>query len=266
LFFSFNFNLTAILKTTITFILFSILASSIYIFNDIMDIKEDKKHPIKRLRPLPSGKIKKLTAIILMIFLASFSLLLSLLINTTLFIVFVSYFILNILYSIKLKHISIIDISCISISFILRLVAGAVAINVSLSMWIILITFLLALFLALAKRRDDVLLSKQGKKTRKNIDGYNLEFINASMILMAGIVIMSYILYTVSEEVINRLHTHYLYITSFFVILGFMRYMQITFVEENSGSPTKIILKDKFIQIIICCWIISFFIIVKVIK
>lgn len=126
-------------------------------------------------------------------------------------------------------------------------------------------TFLLALFLALAKRRDDVLLFSQGKETRKNIDGYNLEFVNASMVLMGGVIIVSYILYAVSIDVINRVHTDKLYLTAFFVILGVMRYMQITFVEQNSASPTKIIVKDKFLQLTILSWIVSFMLVVKIV-
>lgn len=125
-------------------------------------------------------------------------------------------------------------------------------------------TFLLALFLAIAKRRDDVILSNKGKETRKNIDGYNLEFVNAVMVFMSGVIVVSYILYTVSDDVIKRLHTENLYLTSSFVILGIMRYMQITFVEENSGSPTKIVLKDRFLQITILLWLLSFFLVVNI--
>ena len=266
LFFSFNFTASSVLKTFVAFVLFSILASSIYIFNDLMDIEEDRKHPVKQLRPLASGKISKATATFIMVFLSILAFLPSFLFNPMLFTIFLAYSTLNILYSLLLKHIPILDILCISTGFILRLLAGAVVTNIPLSMWIIIITFLLALFLALAKRRSDVLLALQGEKTRKSIDGYNLEFVNASMVLMAGIVIMSYILYTISDSVIKKLNTHYLYFTVFFVILGIMRYMQVTFVEQNSGSPTKIVLKDRFVQIVILFWIISFAVIVKVIK
>lgn len=230
-----------------------------------MDIKEDKQHPKKRLRPLASGKITKKTAKSLMtiLFLISFSF--SFFINYSLFIVLLIYTILNIAYSIKLKHIAIVDIFIIAIGFVLRLFAGAAMIDATLSMWIIIITFLLALFLALAKRRDDVLLSNQGKEIRKNIDGYNLEFVNASMILMSGVVIVSYILYTVSDTVMQKFGTSDLYITTLFVILGIIRYMQITFVYQDSGSPTKIVLQDRFLQLTILSWIVSFIVVIKVI-
>jgi len=264
LFFSFNFeDNTKIITTFIIFIIFSLLASSVYILNDLMDIEEDKAHPTKKNRPLASGSISISTAKFLFIFLASISLICSFLISIDLFYVLVSYFVLNILYSLKLKHISIVDIFIIATGFVLRLFAGSVATDIHLSMWIIIITFLLAIFLALAKRRDDVLLSQQGAKTRKNIDGYNLEFVNATMTVMSGVVVVSYILYTVSSEVISRVHTEYLFLTSFFVLLGIFRYMQITFVEQKSGSPSKIVLNDLFLQITLILWVISFILIVK---
>jgi 4-hydroxybenzoate polyprenyltransferase len=265
LFFTFSFNATDFFNVLIVFILFSTIASSIYTFNDLMDIEEDKRHPTKKFRPLASGQISTLSAKIIIIFLALSSLFLSFLMSEYLFFILVIYFILNILYSVKLKHIAIVDIFIIATGFVLRLFAGASVVDTTLSMWIIIITFLLALFLAIAKRRDDILLSLQGKQTRKNIDGYNLEFVNATMILMSSVIIVSYILYTVSEAVILRLGSEYLYLTTFFVILGIIRYMQITFVEENSGSPTKIVLKDRFLQITILLWLISFFVIVKIV-
>ena len=170
---------------------------------------------------------------------------------------------INIFYSFKLKHIAIVDIFIIAFGFVLRLFIGGTCGNIELSHWIILMTFLLALFLALAKRRDDVMLSSQGKTLRKNIDGYNYEFISASMILMSGVIIVSYILYTVSNDVVEKFNTSNLYLTSIFVILGILRYMQITFVEQNSGSPTKVVLTDRFLQITILLWLISFIGVIK---
>jgi len=229
-----------------------------------MDIEEDRKHPTKRYRPIASGKIGLKTAHTLSFGLAFISLIISFFYNLNLFLVLIIYLVTNILYTIKLKHIPIVDIFIVSSGFVLRLFAGNSVVDEPLSMWIIIMTFLLALFLALAKRRDDVILSTKGQQTRKNIDGYNFEFVNAGMVLMASVVIVVYLLYTVSPSVTQKFGTDYLYLTSFFVILGIMRYMQITFVEENSGSPTKIVLKDKFIQITIVLWLISFILVVKI--
>jgi len=186
LFFTFTFSFEHVVDTFIVFILFSLLASSIYILNDYMDIEEDRQHPKKKFRPLASGEVSKNSARILFVFLAILPLFISFLISTKLFLVLAIYFILNIAYSLGLKHITIIDIFIIASGFVLRLFAGASVIDTQLSMWIIIMTFLLALFLAIAKRRDDVLLANDGKETRKNIDGYNLEFVNAVMVLMGG--------------------------------------------------------------------------------
>lgn len=263
LFFSFSFTSEKIIMVCLGFLLFSLAASSIYVLNDYQDIEEDKAHPTKRNRPLASGKVSKSSAKVLIFGLMSFSLFGSVVLSIDFMAVVMFYIVLNIAYTFRLKHVSILDISIIAVGFVLRIYAGAVLIGNSPSMWIVLVTFVLALFLALAKRRDDCLLALDGKKTRKNIDGYNLEIVNSAMSLMAGVTILSYIMYTVSPEVIARLGTHNLYLTSFFVIIGILRYMQLTFVLQNSGSPTKLVLKDRFLQLTIITWIISFYIIIK---
>lgn len=264
LFFTFNFQTEVVTTVAIGFALFSLAASSIYVLNDYHDIAEDRAHPTKKNRPLASGAVSKKTAIILMLTLFSVSLVGAAILSSMFVLVLAIYILMNIAYTFGLKHISILDISIIAIGFVLRIYAGAVLIGNTPSMWIVLVTFVLALFLALAKRRDDCLLALDGKKTRKNIDGYNLEMVNAAMTLMAGVTVMSYIMYTVSPEVIERLGTHNLYLTSVFVIIGILRYMQLTFVEQNSGSPTKLVLKDRFLQLVLIGWIGSFYLIVKV--
>lgn len=263
LFFSFSFEIKSFIATLIAFVLYSLVASSIYTLNDIVDIDEDRKHPKKKNRPLASGRVSIKSAKVIFVILAFFSFISAFLYDESLFLVLLIYFILNIAYSFKLKHINIVDIFIIATGFVLRLFAGAVVIEAPLSMWIIIMTFLLALFLAVAKRRDDVLLASRGKNTRKNINGYNLEFVNAVMVFMSGVIVVAYILYTVSNEVIERLNTQYLYLTTFFVILGIMRYMQLTFVEQNSGNPTKMVLKDRFLQITILFWVSSYFLVIK---
>ncbi|MFZ5985803.1 MAG: UbiA prenyltransferase family protein [Bacillota bacterium] len=252
-------DIAVILKLWLAFAIFSLIASTVYVINDIRDIEYDKEHPIKRNRPLASGKIQVKHAAFTAILFALTGFTVSVFLNMQMFYLVVLYFILNILYSVKLKHIAIVDICIIAVGFCIRVFVGGVIADVELSEWIILMTFLLAVFLALAKRRDDVLIFlKSGDKPRKNIDGYNLEFIDASMIIMASVVIVSYIMYSVSFEVTSRLHTDKLYITVLFVILGILRYLQITFVENRSGSPTEIFLKDRFIQFSVAAWLLTF--------
>jgi len=263
LFFTVNFKTEAVTTVGIGFALFSLAASSIYILNDYHDIDEDRAHPTKKNRPLASGAVSKKTAMVLMFTLFILALVGAAMFSSMFALIVVLYITMNIAYTFGLKHISILDITIIAIGFVLRIYAGAVLIGNTPSMWIVLVTFVLALFLALAKRRDDCLLALDGKKTRKNIDGYNLEMVNAAMTLMAGVTVVSYIMYTVSPEVTQRLGTHNLYITSLFVIIGILRYMQLSFVEQNSGNPTKLIQKDRFLQLVLIGWIGSFYMIIK---
>ena len=241
------------------FIAFSLCASSVYILNDYIDIEADRRHPKKKYRPLAAREISIKSAWIILIILFLLGTGTSLALDIKVFYIILTYFVLNILYSLKLKHLPIIDVSIIATGFVLRLFVGSEATGVPLSMWIIIVTYLLALFLALAKRRDDILaFLETGDKARKSIDGYNLEFINSSMMVMASVVIVSYIMYTISAEVITKMNTNRLYLTVIFVILGVLRYMQITFVENKSGLPTEILMKDKFIQIVLVGWIVMF--------
>jgi decaprenyl-phosphate phosphoribosyltransferase len=247
-----------LIRCLLAFVLFSVAASSIYILNDIMDINEDKRHPEKKNRPIASGAISiKIAKIYFLVFMVM-ALLGSYYVSTNLTLVLGCYILINILYSLKLKNYSIVDISLIAIGFVLRIFAGSAIIKTMPSMWIILMTFLLALFLALAKRRDDILLSSKGLEVRKNIQGYNLQFVNSGMNIMAGVVIVSYILYTVSAEEALEIGSDYLYLTVFFVIMGILRYLQIAFVESNSGSPTKLLWHDRFLQFVILIWLLSF--------
>jgi 4-hydroxybenzoate polyprenyltransferase len=248
-----------LLSAFIAFIAFSLSASAVYILNDYFDIEDDKNHPKKRFRPLASGEVSKKEAVSMMMLLfgSAIALISCISFDATLILFF--YVMMNIAYSLHLKHMAIVDVTIIAIGFVLRLFMGSVATGIALSHWIVIMTFLLALFMALAKRRDDVLIYENtGKKMRKVIDGYNLQFLDVAMAIMASVVIVSYVMYTSSPEVIERMGSEYLYLTSLFVIMGVMRYLQIAFVHLNSGSPTGIMLKDRFIQFTLLLWIVSF--------
>jgi len=248
-----------LLNAFIAFVVFSLTASAIYTFNDYHDIEEDRQHPKKKTRPLASGDISKSQAVMLMGILGiiSFTVIAFLSLEAT--SILAVYVIMNIAYSFYLKHIAILDVVIIAIGFVLRLFIGSAVTGIPLSMWIVIMTFLLALFMALAKRRDDVLIYlNTGKKMRKVIDGYNLQFLDTAIAIMASVVIVAYIIYTTSSDVLARVHSEYLYLTAIFVILGIMRYLQVTFVLKDSGSPTKIVLKDKFMQFTLVGWIITF--------
>jgi 4-hydroxybenzoate polyprenyltransferase len=264
LFFAFRlFELLPFIQTALTFIAFSLTSAAVYIFNDIRDVEDDRKHPKKCKRPIAAGRVSIPEAYRLMLSVLGLGLFTAFaFVGIDVFIILLLYLVLNTAYSLKLKHKAIIDITCIATGFVFRVYSGAFAADVAVSQWIILMTFLLAIFLALAKRRDDLLLAESGKATRKSLDGYNFEFVSTAMAIMAAVSIVGYVMYTVSPEVVSRYGTANLSFTTFFVIIGFLRYFQITFVLERSGSPTMVLLKDLFLQIVITAWLLSFFIII----
>ena len=170
---------------------------------------------------------------------------------------------MNIAYCLKLKQYAILDVSIIAVGFVMRVLIGGWAANIWVSQWLVLMTFLITLFLALAKRRDDFSLFEQtGKKPRVSITGYNKEFINEAIGIVLSITMVCYIMYTMSDEVIERIGSVYLYLTSVWVLVGLFRYMQKTIVYDDSGSPTKTLYHDHFIQFCILGWIMSFFAII----
>jgi 4-hydroxybenzoate polyprenyltransferase len=252
-------DMLALTRTAIAFFAFCAAASAVYIYNDSMDVEDDRRHPRNRARPLASGAVDKTSAYILMSVLFAAGAATFLLLDRDAFLLLGFYILLNVLYTIRLKHIPLLDVVIISFGFVIRIFVGSTVSGVALSIWIVIMTFLLALFLALAKRRNDILIYLQtGEKMRKSVDGYNMEFLNSSMMIMASVVIVSYILYTVSPDVQAKMHTDKLYLTAFFVVLGILRYLQITIVENDSGSPTAILLQDRFLQLILLGWMALF--------
>lgn len=247
----------------LAFISFCFSASFIYILNDLLDAPSDREHPTKKLRPIASGLVNKQTAIIIMSIFLILSFFIASLINISCVVILSSYIFLNICYCLKLKHVVILDAFCIAAGFILRLLIGSQASSISLSHWIIIMTFLLALFLAFAKRRDDVLIFETtGKRMRKVIEGYNLEFLNSIMSIMCSVTLVAYIQYVTSFEIVEKWGTQNLYLTTIFVLLGILRYLKITIIDKKSGSPTKIVLNDLFIQLILASWVLSFLFII----
>ena len=266
LFFAFKLmNGSLLFACTQSFLSFSLLASSVYVFNDIRDISSDRQHPDKKKRPIASGRISVKQGVWFALVLILMSMSFWYFLKKQTILIFLAYASMNGIYTIRLKHIAVLDVTCIAVGFVLRILIGTVQADLSTSHWIILMTFLLAMFLALAKRRDDLILQERNdSKLRRSMDGYNLEFVSLSMLLMAGVTIVSYIMYTVSPEVLSRYNNEYIYLTTFWVILGIMRYLQIALVEKNSGSPTQVLWKDTFIKIVLLGWILSYFIIMYV--
>lgn len=252
----------------VTALCFSFAASSIYCLNDIVDVDDDRRHPVKCHRPMASGAIsitQGYTLMFLMFFLSMLStfLLRQSQLETASVILF--YWLLNIAYCLKLKQYAIIDVCVVSFGFVLRILAGGYATSIHLSKWIVLMTFLLMLFLSFAKRRDDVVrMNETGHAPRQNTIRYNLTFINQAITITSSVTLVCYIMYTVSPETIQNFHTDYLYLTSVFVLVGLLRYIQIAVVDKRSGDPTKVMLHDRFMQFVVLAFGLAFLFIIYV--
>ena len=247
------------------FLSFCCIASSVYILNDYRDIEDDRKHPVKNKRPMASGAISKSMGLIICLLLTIIGFGLAWWIRDKFFFVLAIYFVMNLAYSFGLKAIPILDIIIVAVGFVLRTKGGSVISKIPLSEWAIIMVFLLALFMVIGKRRDDVLLKlNSGTDMRRSIKGYNLELLNVLLSLVCSVIIVSYFMYTMSEQVQRQLGAYRLYYTCLFVVAGIMRYLQIIFVSADSASPTKILYKDRFIQITLLLWIASYVFIIYV--
>lgn len=257
------FNTDKILHLVAGFFAVSLIASSVYILNDYKDIESDKLHPEKSKRPLAAGTAKVLQAFLLLGLCLAIGFGIAATLDIKFMALLIVYFAMNIAYSFGLKNIAIVDIMIIAIGFSLRIKMGGVIAKLPITEWLNIMVFLLAIFMAIAKRTDDLhLKNTSGIQTRKSISGYSLELLNVYLAIVSAIIIITYMLYTLSPVIINRFKSYRLYYTSLFVIAGLFRYLQIVYIMKDSGSPTKILYKDRFIQIVILLWIISFYIII----
>ncbi len=277
----------ALLAGVVAFFSFSFAASSIYCFNDIHDVADDRRHPEKCHRPVASGAVSAAQAYGVMGLTFVLGVLLTFLlpflehqtaagplpsdgmprpesscISPTLYVV-VFYWLLNLAYCVRLKQYAIIDVCIVAFGFVLRMLAGGEAAGIELSHWIVLMTFLITLFMAFAKRRDDVLrMERTGEAPRKNTNRYNATFMDQALTITASVTLVCYIMYTVSPEVMRNFHSDKLYLTSIFVLVGLLRYMQIAVVDKRSGDPTKVVLRDRFVQFDVLAWLVAFVLII----
>ncbi|MCU7613136.1 decaprenyl-phosphate phosphoribosyltransferase [Chryseobacterium sp. GMJ5] len=267
LFFSGNIkNIDLLSKSIFAFIIFSLAASIVYILNDYNDIEADRQHPEKRKRPLASGAISKSTAItiltgliitdIILIFFAQYYFQQNLWKFAT---IIGFYFVMNLAYTFKLKHVPIIDIFIIATGFVLRVQAGGYITGIFISQWATLLTFVLALVLAIGKRRGELINAQVSGKTRKALDGYNVQFADIALSISVTLAIICYLMFTLSAEVQQKFHERVFY-TVIFVVFAFLRYLQQTLVYNRTESPTKIVYRDRYIQITLILWVAAFLI------
>lgn len=247
-------NPTAFARTLAGFFLFCILSSTVYIINDIMDVEADRQHPRKKNRPIASGKLSIRAAWITAGIFLLVTFICAYLLSPVFLIIAVCYFALNLAYSMRLKHIVIIDVVMLSIGFVLRVGGGVSLIQVErFSPWLYVVTFLLALYLGFGKRRAELkLLSSSAANHRKVLDGYSLPFLDQIMMMISGTTIIAYSLYTFSAP--NLPANHSMMLTIPFVVYGLLRYLQLTEIQEINLAPDEVLLVDRPLQIVILLW------------
>ncbi len=251
-------NVLLLRDSLITFISFSFITSSVYILNDFMDREQDRAHQSKKNRPLAAGKISvahaSVTAAVLVV--VGLGLIFQLSIDT--FYISLFYVAIMIGYCLVFRKIALVDVGIIAIGFVLRLYVGSTVTGFPNSMWIVIMTFLLAVFIALAKRRDDINNPViEENKTRESLNGYNLVLVDIMITVLVPIIIVTYILYCTADNNVARIGEN-LYLTSVFVFFGFMRYLQLVFVKNQGGDPIKLFYHDTGIQLALILWVSSF--------
>lgn len=238
----------------LTFFLFSLLSSSVYIINDYFDREADRQHPVKKKRPIASGELPAVPALLFAVILGVAVLLFALLWRKGVFIILLTYFVLNFLYSCYLKKVPILDVFFVALGFDLREAAGGFASDIYLSPWMLTVTFLLALFLATVKRRQELFKLKEGAFSHREIlREYNLPFIDHLISIIAASTVISYMLYTLSPEIKSRFSPN-LYLTGPFVLYGLLRYLYLAHMKGLGDDPMEIILYDTPFQINLFMW------------
>ena len=241
----------ALARTLAGFILFCMLSSAVYIINDILDIQSDRQHPIKRNRPIASGKLPIRAAIAAAVVMVSVTLVLAYFLSTSFLIISVSYFLINLAYSLWLKHVPLIDVLIIAAGFVLRVAAGVSLIVVErFSPWLYVVTTLFALYIGFGKRRAELnLLESDAASARRVLDGYNIPLLDQLITIVSSTTIITYSLYTFSAP--NLPGNHSMMLTIPFVLYGVFRYLYLIQIKHEGGAPEELLLNDRPLQITI---------------
>lgn len=246
----------ALVVSVLGFILFCLASSGIYLVNDLCDLTKDQEHPVKRNRPLASGRLNvQIARAAALVFLLG-SLAGSLALNQFFAAVIGAYIAICLAYSFKLKEYVILDVILIAIGFVLRAVSGAVLIGVEASLWLVLCTSMVALLIGFGKRRSELSLLENGAgRHRANLDEYTLEFLDSLMNICAGAAVITYALYTLAPETITRVGWSGMLFTIPFVIYGIFRYLYIVHREKGGGDPAQLLFSDRPMQLTIALWV-----------
>lgn len=248
----------AIGQAVAAFAIFCVLSGIVYLINDVADRDKDRLHPRKRFRPIASGAVSPTTAIATALVLTVGALIASWFLGPAFAVVAATYVGLLALYSGPLKHVVIIDVLTIAIGFVLRAVAGAVAIDVPISHWLLILTILLALFLALSKRRHELVLLADGATGHRPIlEEYSPYLLDQMIAVVTASTLVSYVIYTVSPETIQKFQTDYLGLTLVFPLYGIFRYLYLVHQKEGGGSPADMLLNDRPLLACVGLWALS---------
>lgn len=248
----------SVMDACLAALIFCGVSSAIYLLNDVFDAERDRLHPTKKFRAIASGRVHPSTALFVAVLLAACALPGSWMLSRALFGVVVFYAVLNVAYSAWLKHVLLLDVFVIAAGFVLRVAAGGIAINVPVSSWLIICTTLLALFMALSKRRHElVLLGEQRGQHRSSLGQYSRYFLDQLIAIVTASTLMSYALYTMSSDVRTRFPGKHLALTIPFVIFGIFRYLFLVHQREEGGNPTRMLLTDSVLLSVVLMWAAS---------
>jgi 4-hydroxybenzoate polyprenyltransferase len=247
-----------IARALIAFAAFSLLASAVYLFNDIRDREEDRNHPRKRKRPIASGRLPLAAAGAAAAALTAAAVALAAALDWRLVVILVAYLASNLLYSLGLKQVVILDVMLLSFGFVLRVLAGGVAVGVEVSAWLILCTSFLALFLAFSKRRHELMLLAAGAaEQRQVLTHYSPAFLDQMINVVTAGTVVAYAVYAISPETVEKFHTRDLILTMPFVLFGIFRYLYLIYQRPTERNPTEAILGDKPFLVNILLWVAS---------
>jgi 4-hydroxybenzoate polyprenyltransferase len=245
-------------RAFMAFVLFCLISSSVYILNDIRDWKQDRIHPEKCHRPLAAGELSMKVALGAMVALLLCALAGGVMLSTPLALILVGYWLINCLYSVWLKHQVILDVFALSSGFVLRVAGGAMVLQVEISHWLLLCTLFLALFLGFSKRRHELGLLREAAGAHREVLGeYNLHFLDMMIGIVTASTLMSYALYTVSEETVRKFHTRGLLLTLPFALYGLFRYLYLIYHKTQLGDPTQSLLTDRPMMINLGLWVLT---------
>jgi len=251
-------NRPLLLKTFVAFAAFCLISSAHYIFNDLRDLEEDRRHPVKSKRPLASGRLKKGPAVAALFVIGAAGVAVAAALGLPFLLLAVGYLVLQTAYSMWLKHVVILDVFVIAAGFLIRVVAGGLAIEVEISSWLLICTILLALFLAMGKRRYElVLLDKDAASHRPILREYNTYLLDQMISVVTASTLLAYCLYTISPETVAKFGTRNLIFTVPFVLYGIFRYLYLIHQKAEGGTPESLIIRDKPLLVDIFLWVLA---------